>query len=86
MGIQLDLLDLINGPNPAEELLHMPPGTLPPVLTTTTGTIYHVPDVMGKDRILVHKATPVHVKAEDTIPSRWIWTDRMDTAHQMLAP
>jgi hypothetical protein len=26
------------------------------------------------------------VKAEDTVPSRWIWTDRMDNAHKLIAP
>jgi hypothetical protein len=84
--MQLDLLAAIAGPNPGEAHLHMPPGTLPPMVERNEGAIYNVPDVCGKDRLLVLVPAPIHVKGKDTVPSRWVWTNDFGIAERLIEP
>jgi hypothetical protein len=86
MGIQLDLLHLIAGPNPAEQHLELPPGIVPPLVNHPSGSIYHVADVCGKDRYLVLVAKAIHIKGKDTVPTRWVWTNEFSIAEQLIAP
>ena len=82
--MQLDLLAALSGPNPAEAHLDMPQGTLPPIIERNNGAIYNVPNVGGKDRLLVMVPAPIHVKGNDTVPSRWVWTNDLAIAERMI--
>lgn len=87
MGLQLNLIDAIQGPNAAEQYLHLPAGALPPLYTTDHGGVWRVASakVQGKERLLVLVPKAMEATDEDGEPTRWIWTNCEHIAAQLLS-